>query len=701
MLFQGDYLDGSWDLTILVTDVPIPERQVEKTLRVKGDLHIGGVMFRLVEALEIAMDWSDHALWWPDKNMWLKHTRSTLDQCGVQADAKLQFTPMHKIVSVQLPDLQVREMRVDFSVDVFKSIIQVSKELGIRHPEELSFHRKLEKEDLKRNNNLAKGIVRKKKRDPSNQNRTSNGSNLSNNSGNLNGDGSGSPYISRSPATPSTPQGTLLRTPGTPGSSPWSTYNGTMSPSSVHSLSFVDATDYQLVNSPLTPTRVALDVLPRPKSFSEKARINGSWMDSSRSLYEQEIRENDVVCLRYKFFTFYDLNPKYDAIRINQIYGQAKWALISEEIDCTEEEMIMFAALQLQVSLQSKEPQNDTLDNNHMEEDDIDAALTDLQISLEGTSVSSPGDITHIPELSDYLKFFKPKKFTLKSFKRCWFTFKDTHVAVYKSKEDANGTALMRVNLKGCEVSPDVNITNQKYGIKLFVPSSDGMNEVWIRCDTEHQYARWMAACRLASKGKTMADSSYDSEVQSITAFLSMQHTPKDPVVTPSQINFNAEDFIAPRFLRKLKSKQLATKILEAHANVRHLALVDAKMSFIKACQALPEYGITYFIVKFQGSKKEELLGIASNRIMRMDLNSGDALKTWRYSTMKSWNVNWEAKLVIVDFEEEKVAFACLTADCKIIHEFIGGYIFCSMRSTDKNQALNEEMFHKLTGGWS
>ena len=39
----------------------------------------------------------------------------------------------------------------------------------------------------------------------------------------------------------------------------------------------------------------------------------------------------------------------------------------------------------------------------------------------------------------------------------------------------------------------------------------------------ETQYAKWMAAFRLASKGKTMADSSYDSEVHGIEAFLEMQ----------------------------------------------------------------------------------------------------------------------------------------------------------------------------------
>lgn len=36
----------------------------------------------------------------------------------------------------------------------------------------------------------------------------------------------------------------------------------------------------------------------------------------------------------------------------------------------------------------------------------------------------------------------------------------------------------------------------------------------------------------------------------------------------------------------------------------------------------------------------------------------------------------------------------------QVVHEFIGGYIFLSMRTKDANQNLNEELFHKLTGGW-
>lgn len=45
--------------------------------------------------------------------------------------------------------------------------------------------------------------------------------------------------------------------------------------------------------------------------------------------------------------SFYDLNPKYDPVRVNQVYEQAKWSLISEELDCTDQEMMMFAAFQV------------------------------------------------------------------------------------------------------------------------------------------------------------------------------------------------------------------------------------------------------------------------------------------------------------------------------------------------------------------
>lgn len=46
MLTHNLVNDGSWELRIFVTDL-----KVEKRLRVKGDMHIGGVILKLVEEL--------------------------------------------------------------------------------------------------------------------------------------------------------------------------------------------------------------------------------------------------------------------------------------------------------------------------------------------------------------------------------------------------------------------------------------------------------------------------------------------------------------------------------------------------------------------------------------------------------------------------------------------------------------------------
>ena len=71
----------------------------------------------------------------------------------------------------------------------------------------------------------------------------------------------------------------------------------------------------------------------------------------------------------------------------------------------------------------------------------------------------------------------------------------------------------------------------------------------------ETQYSRWLAACRMAAKGKTMADSGYDSEVKAIQAFLSMQHPASQPVINPSTLDIRVEEYVAARFYRRGKSK--------------------------------------------------------------------------------------------------------------------------------------------------
>jgi len=83
-------------------------------------------------------------------------------------------------------------------------------------------------------------------------------------------------------------QGTLLRG-GAPASpfttiahSPNYSFNanggGTLSPGSAHSLSFVGVSELTIANSPFVATRDALKVIQRPRSLTEKARLNAGFV---------------------------------------------------------------------------------------------------------------------------------------------------------------------------------------------------------------------------------------------------------------------------------------------------------------------------------------------------------------------------------------------------------------------------------------
>uniref|UniRef100_A0A8C6D6A4 FERM domain containing kindlin 1 n=1 Tax=Moschus moschiferus TaxID=68415 RepID=A0A8C6D6A4_MOSMO len=631
MLSSSDFASASWELVVRV-DHPNEEEQKDITLRVSGDLHIGGVMLKLVEQINIAQDWSDFALWWEQKHCWLLKTHWTLDKCGVQADAKLVFTPQHKMLRLRLPNMKTVRLRVSFSTVVFRAVSDICRALNIRRAEELSL--------LKPSGEYFK---KKKKKEKNNKEP------IIEDILNL----ESSPTISGPSVSPGLYSKTMTPTydpiNGTPASS-------TMTWFSDSPLTEQNCNILAFSQPPQSPE--ALADMYQFRSLADKAKLNAGWLDSSRSLMEQGIQEDEQLLLRFKYYTFFDLNPKYDAVRINQIYEQARWAILLEEIDCTEEEMLIFAALQ--------------------------------------------EDITDIPKLADNLRLFRPKKLILKAFKQYWFVFKDTSIAYFKNKELEQGEPVEKLNLRGCEVVPDVNVAGRKFGIKLLIPVADGMNEVYLRCDHESQYAQWMAACILASKGKTMADSSYQPEVRNILSFLKMKNrnSASQGASGLENMDMNPECFVSPRCAKKHKSKQLAACILEAHQNVAQMPLVEAKLRFIQAWQSLPEFGLTYYLVRFKGSKKDDILGISYNRLIRIDAATGIPVTTWRFTNMKQWNVNWEIRQVAIEFDQNvSIAFTCLSADCKVVHEYIGGYIFLSTRSKDQNETLDEDLFHKLTGG--
>ncbi len=52
---------------------------------------------------------------------------------------------------------------------------------------------------------------------------------------------------------------------------------------------------------------------------------------------------------------------------------------------------------------------------------------------------------------------------------------------------------------------------------------------------------------------------------------------------------------------------KLNDKILEAYSTISDLDLFESKWRYIKAWQALPNYGISYFVVKIKGSRLKEV----------------------------------------------------------------------------------------------
>ncbi|KAM6970722.1 fermitin family homolog 3-like [Aplochiton taeniatus] len=637
---------AAWDLSVTVEELGPEAPPVKVT--VTSDLHMGGVILRIVEKTQIKMDWSDHALWWEQKQQWLLKPSWTLDKCGIHADARLTLIAQRKPLRIILPNGLNLRLRACFSTPVFQTTIAVCHPLNIRHPEELSLLRPVE------------GTKNKKE---CSEEEVHDLTKLQYTSGPVLTLANGMPvHFAASPDT--------------------------------------EAMYKMLSVSSPAPAPEAISKRCHPTGLVDKAQPQSRWLDSSRCLMQQGVQENDKLLLCFKYYCFRNLVPKYDAVRLTQLYEQARWAILLEDIDCTEEEMMLFGALQYHIDKVSQsEPQ---LRSSCTAMDDLDSALQLLEVKME--TKSNTEDImetmTVAPELHDYLKMLRPKRFTLKGYKQFWFTFKDTSISYYKSKEESLKEPIQQMNLKGCEVSPDVRVSSQNFCIKLLIPEPDGMNEVYLRCANELQYSNWMAACRLASKGKTLADSSFSSEVQNIQSFLAMQRTSSGTNITRTDESINPQSFVSTRYHKKYRDKQLMARILDAYQNVAHLSLTDALDKFLQIWQALPDFGVSYFVVRFKGCRKDEILGIANNRLLRIDLSTKEIVKTWRYNTMRQWNVNWDIQQVAIEFNGNvNIAFNCVTATCKIVHEYIGGYIFMSTRSREQSDTLNQELFYKLTDG--
>lgn len=259
---------------------------------------------------------------------------------------------------LQLPDLQEISPYLDFSVSVLRVTQQLCSELGIRHPVELSIKRDIPTEALRKGTSLESdkpvsisasakpgeesigpGTLRTLKPIRAGTINHTGRQQSPSLAGTL---GPGHTFNASEIGT--MPRAGTLPRGMSPGPAAYREAVGrTPEPGLVEPLES-DEFDPRLVHSP--PVKPGRDAF-RPQNLVEKAAINRGWLDSSRSLMEQGISEGDLVILRFKFFSFYDMNTKYDPVRINQLYEQAKTSILLEEIEHTEEEASLFAALQV------------------------------------------------------------------------------------------------------------------------------------------------------------------------------------------------------------------------------------------------------------------------------------------------------------------------------------------------------------------
>jgi kindlin 2 len=75
-----------------------------------------------------------------------------------------------------------------------------------------------------------------------------------------------------------------------------------------------------------------------------------------------------------------------------------------------------------------------------------------------------------------------------------------------------------------------------------------------------------MAAFRLASKGRSIGESSYETERESILALLNMQR-PSSSNHHQTKFDIQPENFVSTKFVKKYKTKQVSSQ--DDHFNNR------------------------------------------------------------------------------------------------------------------------------------
>jgi hypothetical protein len=243
-------------------------------------------------------------------------------------------------------------------------------------------------------------------------------------------------------------------------------------------------------------------------------------------------------------------------------------------------------ALNLTLNRCSSSSTTTTTTTNNDDCDDVDAALNNLERSLQDNSISSKPlqqqqqqqpkimsasilDLTKTTELCEEM-FIMKHKYTFKKLKTYFFVLRDTYLSYYKTKSDYTELKMRPMEkycLKNCEITPDLSVISNKYGIYLKIFQSNEIIDLYLRAFTDESYSKWLAAIKLASRNKTIDDvNAYKFEIDSVLNLIEMQKSKKSSTTVTTNDNqilddFQVQNFVPQSLLKKYKIKQVSILI--------------------------------------------------------------------------------------------------------------------------------------------
>nr|XP_054509895.1 fermitin family homolog 3-like [Agelaius phoeniceus] len=164
------------------------------------------------------------------------------------------------------------------------------------------------------------------------------------------------------------------------------------------------------------------------------------------------------------------------------------------------------------------------------------------------------------------------------------------------------------------------------------------------------------------------------AQIRGVLGVLGVQPDGGDPPGTPARAPPDPRLLLPPRLQRRIKGKEFPQLLLRVLLREGPLSPPQARLRFLQAWRALPDFGLGVFIVRFQGAPRDEALAVGLSRLLRLPLGSGGAARSWSQRELRQWDVNWDSGQVRLWLSGDvTLGLRVLSAPPRVLHQFLGG----------------------------